>query len=117
VATDSLSTMSVTVDQALADVGAHYVLGISGGKDSARAGHLSERPPAGPAVLFHRHWAELPETYEYLPVWKRCSTSASCASTLIAASTIGSMSSGSFRGAPWLTLVPSPDATFAFPAG
>jgi 3'-phosphoadenosine 5'-phosphosulfate sulfotransferase (PAPS reductase)/FAD synthetase len=45
-ATYSLNSTSVTVDEALADVGARHVLGISGGKDSAAlAIYLRNRVP------------------------------------------------------------------------
>lgn len=65
-ATDSLNSTSVTVDEALADAGARYVLGISGGKDSAAlAIHLRDRVP-DLQYFFTDTGAELPETYEYL---------------------------------------------------
>ena len=65
-ATNTLNTTSVTVDEALADVGARHVLGISGGKDSAAlAIHLKDRVP-DLEYFFTDTGAELPETYEYL---------------------------------------------------
>lgn len=64
--TDTPNTTSVTVNEALADVGARHVLGISGGKDSAAlAIYLKERVP-DLEYFFTDTGAELPETYEFL---------------------------------------------------
>jgi len=61
-----LNTTSVTVEEALADVNARHVLGISGGKDSAAlAIYLKNRVP-DVEYFFTDTGAELPETYEYL---------------------------------------------------
>lgn len=65
-ATDVVNTTSVTVEDALKDVGARHVLGISGGKDSAAlAVYLRDRIP-NLEYFFTDTGAELPETYEYL---------------------------------------------------
>ena len=57
---------SATVEEALADLGARHVLGISGGKDSAAlAIYLRDRVPQL-EYFFTDTGAELPETYEYL---------------------------------------------------
>lgn len=61
-----MNTTSVRVDEALADVDARHVLGISGGKDSAAlAIYLKNRVP-DLEYFFTDTGAELPETYEYL---------------------------------------------------
>lgn len=57
---------SATVEEALADLDARHVLGISGGKDSAAlAVYLRDRVPQL-EYFFTDTGAELPETYEYL---------------------------------------------------
>ncbi|GAB3539274.1 phosphoadenosine phosphosulfate reductase family protein [Arthrobacter tecti] len=65
-ATDKLNMTSVPLHEALADVGARHVLGISGGKDSAAlAIYLKDRIP-NLEYFFTDTGAELPEIYEYL---------------------------------------------------
>ncbi len=97
-ATDSVNSTSVTVGEALADVGARHVLGINGGKDSAAlAFYLRDRVP-DLEYFFPDTRQSCPRPTGTCPAWKTYLVSASCASTLRAASITGSSYGGALAG-------------------